>query len=332
MICRLLVAVLLLTEIACANDDPANDSQQPITLKASSSRVLPLPFFTAALGPQCDSSGNLYFDTGYSSKRVVLKVTTSDGSATVYRPSDASAAGTYFIAYYVTPGRKIAILVGGQKKDEPIVYQFSESDPVNSTRTALDAPDGLKGLTVQSFLVLPNDHILLQGYFDKDAPKEKQGRGYLAEFDSSGKMLRISLEKANDDVLKLLSNRGAKTAAAQSEDGTIYLLEADKIVVFSPSGDAVRKMKLTPPEAGYTPEVLYMHKGQMIVGFIHHAVSGKDGARMRFELLNPATGELIRDYQSDPELGQNLVCFSDEGLIFLLPEKGHVKLISADLK
>lgn len=331
---RLSFAIILLipaTNFARASEDPPQNEQRPIALTANSSKVLPMPSFSAESGPQCDSSGNLYFRTGFRAREsVVLKLAASDGSATVYRPTDATIAGAYFVAFHVTAERKIALLVSGRKK-EPYVYEFNGNDPVNASHTTLDAPEGLNALTVQSFVVLPNDHMLLQGYFDEKAPKDKRGHGYTAEFAPSGKLLRISLDKVSDDVLKSVADRGAKTAVAQGQDGLTYLLEADRVVVLSPAGNVEREMKLTAPEPGYGPDLLYMHGRQLVVGFSHSEGPGKS-VKTVYAMLDPSSGEVIRLYEPSPELGNNLVCFSDEGLTFMTVENRHVKLINAAVK
>src|SRR5260370_29014419 len=241
--CRSLLTILFLIPLASlgrAGDDAAHKDQRPIVLAAGSSKVLSMPGFSAATGQQCDSSGNLYFRTGYSARAtVVLKIAEKDGSPTVYRVTDPTADGTYFVAFHVTPGKRIAILVGS-KKNELIEYQFKEDDPVNASHTALEAPEGLDALTVQGFVIVPNDHIMLQGYFSDAASEDKRGHGYLAEFAPSVKLLRLSLDKVSDELLKSVARRGANTAVAHGQDGMTYLLEADRVVVLSPAGDVNR--------------------------------------------------------------------------------------------
>lgn len=326
-----IVFTLCLSSVFFAQDDSPNSQQNPSVLAADSSKVLPIPFFSAETGPQCDSHGDLYFNTGRTEKtQVVLKLTTSDGSATVFRPRDAAGADSVLLAFYVTAEPKVAILTRGAK-DQPYVYLFNEKDPASADRISLDTPEGLTALTIQNFLVLPNGHILLQGYFNDKAPKDKRDRSYVAQFAPSGSLLQLSLEKAADEVLKTVVGRGAKTEAAQSKDGTTYLLEPDKVIVISPAGTTDRTMKLSPPEPGYLPDQMYMNRGRLMIGFYLRDSAGKM-TKARFQLLDPSTGELIHLYQPDPALGMNLVCFSDDGLTFMRPEKGHVKLMNAPIK
>jgi hypothetical protein len=235
----------------------------------------------------------------------------------------------YFVAFHVTGDRRIAILMGG-KKNEPFVYEFSEDDPGNVSTITLEAPEGLNASNVQSFVVLQNDHFVVQGYFGEGTPADKIGHSYLAEFASSGKLLRLTLNKASDDVLKSVAQRGAKTQAAQGQDRMTYLLLADRIVVLS-QGSVDREIKLKPPQTGYKPDVLYMHDRRLVVGFLS---TGEPGQNLKslFQLLDPSSGEVLRTLEAGPELSNSPVCFSDEGLTFMKMENKQLKLINAPIR
>jgi hypothetical protein len=319
-------------------DDPSDPRSQPIALSADSSKVLPLASFSGELGPQCDANRNLFFRTGYTVKTtVVLKVNSSDGSTTVFRPRDAKGEGSEFMAFHVTHGGEVGILVRG-RRGEAYVYRFIQADPTEASSIELELQDGLDIYDTRSFLILPNEHIILQGFFNEKAPPGNKGKSYLAEFSSSGKLVRMTVDKsvkvtpdkAASDMFGGQAYHSGQTAAAQGGDGTIYLLTGNSVAVLSPDGTLKRHIKLSPPQNGFSAEFLYMHRGRLVVGFLHSEV-GKS-ANMEYELLDPQSGELIRLYKPGPELGQNLVCWSDDGLIFMGSEKGHVKLITASLK
>jgi hypothetical protein len=285
--------------------------------------------FSFETGPQCDSNGNLYFRTGRSMRKaVILKIAAKDGAPTAYQVS-GQPVEAYFVAFHVTGDRRIAILMGG-KNSEPSVYEFSESDPGNVSTIALEAQEGLNALNVQSFVVLQNDHIVVHGYFGEGTPADKIGHSYLAEFASSGKLLRLTLNKASNDVLKGVAQLGAKTEAAQGQDHKMYLLLADRIVVLS-QGRVDREIKLKSPQAGYKPDVLYMHDQLLVVGFLP---AGEPGQNLKplFQLLDPSSGEVLRTFEAGPELSSSLVCFSDEGLTFMKWENKQLKLINAPIR
>jgi hypothetical protein len=317
--------VVLIVPGACSGQESAD---KPIVLTAGSSKTLTMRGFSYETGPQCDSKGNLYFRTGRSRRKaLILKIASKDGVPTAYQVS-GQPVEAFFVAFHVTGGR-IAMLMGG-KNSEPFVYEFSEDDPGNVSTTALEAPEGLNALNVQSFVVLQNDHFVVQGYFGEGTPADKIGHSYLAEFASSGKLLRLTLNKASNDVIKGVAQRGAKTQAAQGQDRMTYLLLADRIVVLSP-GSVDREIKLKPPASGYKPDVLYMHERRLVVGFLP---AGEPGQNLKplFQLLDPSTGEVLRTFESGPEVGSGLVCFSDEGLTFMKMENKELKLINAPIK
>jgi hypothetical protein len=311
---------------ACSDQESAD---KPIVLTAGSSKTLTMRGFSFETGPQCDSKGNLYFRTGRSRRKdLILKIAAKDGVPTAYQVS-GQPAEAYFVAFHVTGDQRIAILMGG-KKNEPFVYEFSEDDPGNVSTIALEAPEGLNGLNVQSFVVLQNDHLVVQGYFGEGTPADKIGHSYLAEFASSGKLLRLTLNKASNDVLKGVAQRAAKTQAAQGQDRMTYLLLADRIVVLS-QGSVDREIKLKPPEAGYKPDMLYMHDRRLVVGFLSSEEPGQ-ALKSLFQLLDPSSGEVLRTLEAGPEVGNGLVCFGDEGLTFMKWEDKKLKLINAPIQ
>ena len=328
---RVVAFTFWFSTILLAMDDSPHDQQNPIMLKADSSKVLPIPAFSFETGPQCDSNGDLYFNIGSTAKtQAVLKLTTRDGSATIFRPRDEAGAETTLLAFYVTVDFQVASLVSGDK-DVPYVYLFNEKDWASTSRTKLDVPEGVNVWTLQNFLLLPNGNILLQGYFDDKAPKDKRGQSFVATFNAYGTLVKLSIGKTADDVSKSAVGRGAKTEAARTKDGITYLLYPDKVAVISSTGDVSRFIKLSPPEPGYIPDQLYMNRGRLVVGYYLSDSSGKI-TKTFYQLLNPSTGQLVRLYQADPDLGSNLVCFSDDGFTFMKPEKGHVKLLNAPIK
>jgi hypothetical protein len=327
---RILLAIVVLLGStvpgACSDQESAD---KPIVLTAGSSKTLTMRGFSFETGPQCDSNGNLYFRTGRSRRKsVILKIAAKDGTPTAYQVT-GQPVEAYFVAFHVTGDGRIAILMGG-KNNEPSVYEFSEDDPGNVSTTALQAPEGLNALNVQSFVVLQNDHFVVHGYFGEGTPADKIGHSYLAEFASSGKLLRLTLNKASNDVLKGVAQLGAKTQAAQGQDHMTYLLLADRIVVLS-GGSVDREIKLKPPASGYKPDMLYMHDRRLVVGFFSSEEPGQ-ALKSLFQLLDPSSGEVLRTFEAGPEVGSGLVCFGDEGLTFMKMEKKELKLIDAPIR
>lgn len=260
---RWTLAILMLFQIALGAN-AGDTADVPIKLAVTFSHELTLPGFSFSGNAQCDASGNLYFHSGFDGNdSLVLKLRT-DGTSTVVRLPDKEATETYFLAFPVSPDGKLWFLDGGREGNEGIYLFEFDDDPTSPIRTHLDAPEGLNA---QNFIVLNNGHVLLQGYFDENAPREQRGRGYLGEFDSSGKLLRKSFGKVSEEVLKDVATRAADAAAGQSEDGMTYLLEPDKVVVISQAGEVVKNLPLRTPAPGYRAYNLYVAGRRLVVGF-----------------------------------------------------------------
>jgi hypothetical protein len=82
-------------------------------------------------------------------------------------------------------------------------------------------------------------------------------------------------------------------------------------------GRLERELRLIPPGPDYMADLLYMHKGQLIVGFYASGGFGKPVKGARFELLYPSSGEILRVYEPGPDLGGSMACFSDDRLTFM---------------
>ena len=322
----------LLMLICVAYMASASDDQPAVPLSAGSSKVLNVPNFPFSGSPQCDSSGNLYFHSGRDPKKsVILRLAEADGTQTAFRVPDANVEGMYFLAFSIVDD-KVWVLVGGAK-DEIYTYAFSSADPVNATRTELEAPKGLDALSVGNFVVLPNANILLQGFFSENAPASWRGKGYRAEFNKSGKLARITTVRDRDGKLREASRQAANSSAGRAPQALTYLLEPHQVVVLAPGGEVLRRLRLNIPK-GFVPYQLYLNgKRQLIVTFIH---SEKENipTELKLALINLSNGETIRLYEPSPELGNVMLCLSDEGPIFLRldKEKKEIKLITAPMK
>jgi hypothetical protein len=305
--------------------DQAKPEPAPIVLTPSSSKTLEIPGFSFSGNAQCDAKGNVYFHTGFDPNDSVIFKVQSDGSSTAYRLAGADADETYFVAFRVNPDGKLWLLDGGRQGHEGVyLFEFGE-DPSSPARRRLEAPDDLN---VQNFLVLRNDHVLLEGYFDERAKSERRGHSYFAEFEASGKLIRESSGKISDKVLKDLATRAPDASAAQGDNGLVYFLESDKVTVVSPTGQETKDIRFSLPEPGYRAYSLYIAGGRLLIGFLRPSEQ-KPFIVARYALFDASTGEQLRLYEPGPDTGNNLVCFSDEGLTFYRVEHGRVKLVTA---
>jgi hypothetical protein len=320
---RILPILFTLTAFAFGSDD-ASQREAPVVLTATSSRVIAQASLAASGMTQCDAKGNLFFYTGAFPQDSVIFELFADGSHEVFGLINEDAKNYYYSSFRVDSDGGVWLLAGN-KGDKPVVFRLNE-DPTTPERTELEVPAGMSALTVHNFIELQSGHFLLQGFFDKTAPKKSQGRSYFAEFDSSGKLVRKFVEKENSEV-DLRGWVGGDTPAIEGEDGSIYILEPDKVLVLSQAARITRKIKLEPPEPDYRPYQMYLSKGRLEVSYSDARKSPR--LEPLYVLLDVSTGRQLRVYKPASELGNHLLCFSDKGFTFYRTEHGQIKLVIA---
>jgi len=318
----------------CAATGAAQAEKRPpevVMLSPVSEKLLAVPMFGADANAQCDAAGNLYFHaTRKPDASAVLKVLT-DGTFSTYTPSADDAADTWYLAFRVWPDGKLWLLAHGSKSGV-FLFEFGQNATVSPTRTRLDVPDVVE---VRNFVVLQEGHVLLQGFYNPDAPKERRGRGYFAEFDASGRLLRETGGKPlPGDLLKDMTSRTADAAAAQGEDGLIYMLVNNDVLVISQAGEVVRKFSVKSADA-YTPSNLFLGGGRLAV--VYFRPEGQPAGplkvalrlKVRYALYDPSNGEQFGVYEPGSETGSGLVCYSSDGFTLMRPKNGRLQLITA---
>jgi hypothetical protein len=317
---RLLFVVLLLLGMAYG----AEKDQAPITLVATSSRPLDVAGFSAWGEAQCDLDGSLYFHTGlYLNDLIFLKLG-SDDTHQLYTIQESPEEGEYYGAFRISSDGKLWVLAG-EKNDSISVLEYGD-DPKKPTRTRLGTPDQFDPLSISNFAVLQNEHVRIYGVLGERAPKQEQGRRYSMEFDASGKLVRKTMDKTSDG--STAADRYKDASAAQGIDGTLYVLAEDKVLVMSPTtGRLIRNIKFRPPEPGFEAHQLYVAGRRIVVGF-QKANPGTPLAVL-YALFDATSGEQLRLYQPPPEIGNNMVCFSNDGFTFSTVENRHIVLVTA---
>jgi hypothetical protein len=316
----LLFAVLLLLGAAFG----AEKDQAPVTLVATSSRPLDVAGFRSWGETQCDLDGNLYFHTGlYLNDLIFLKLG-SDDTHQLYTAKGSPDVSEYFVAFRISPDGKPWVLAG-DKNDSISVLAYGD-DPTTPRRIKLNAPEPFDPVSVSNFVVLQNEHVRIYGILGERSSKREQGRRYSMEFDGSGELVRKTMDNASDG--SSAADRYTDASAAQGNDGTIYVLAEEKVLIMSPKGQLIRKIKFRLPEPGFEAHQLYVAGRRIVVGFSKKNPDGHS-LTVRYALIDATSGEQLRLYQPGPEIGNNMVCFSNEGFTFFTVENRHVKLLTA---
>lgn len=319
---RALCAILLLAGLAAGADGGKTESA-PITLTPASSKVLPIQPFSYSGSVQCDGKNNLYFYVGSRPRDSVVYELLADGTHNVIGLTGKDGADNYYVAFRVDPDGKLWLLAA-DKTDHPIIFELHD-DATSPTATKLDTPEDLNALTIQNFIVLQSGHILVHGYLNEKAGKEERGHSYLADFEPSGRLVRKTVGKG---VAAEAADWAAQAPALEGEDRLIYLLELDKVVLVSQAGKKIREITLDPPEPDFRPYKMYLSGRRLVVAFSKNSPAPAKVVA-RYALFDTSSGERLRLYQPDPELGNNLLCFSSEGFTFYRVEHGNIKLVTA---
>lgn len=315
MVLSALMIVFSLGGAGVAMDD------NPITLVPFSVNFLGIPSFGYGENAQCDSTGDLFFHAApVANDSVVLKVS-RDESTTMYTLPQDEARKTYFIAFRVMRDGHLWILTHANAASELYLYGFgSKADWPD--KITLRIPEGLEP---DNFVVLRTGHVVVNGYLDAKAGRPSSS--YLAEFDQSGRLVRENSGAADDSAIQALKIQVADAAAAEADDGRLYILQGNSIRVLSPSGEALSSIPVPSPGDGYKAGDVYSAGAFLAVKYRKIGKTGPINAE--YALIDRSTGQLLHYYLPNSELGNNLVCYSSEGFTFLRYEKQRVKLLLA---
>jgi hypothetical protein len=303
-------------------------SQAPVTLTVSSTRVLASPGLGFVGTTQCDEKGDIFFLAGNPQTPVIYELL-RDGSHQVYGLVGDDARDNYYVAFRADRDGKVSILGGENESHRPVIFRFGEDPTTSPTKTPLDSPPGMDAAGLRGFIQLRSGHFLLQGFFDEHAAAKDRGHSYLAEFDSSGTFVRTVTDK--DKLADNAQDWAGHAPLLEGEDGSIYALLPDKVLVLSQTGKVARTIKLVPPVPDYLAFQAYLAGGRLAIGYYKGAAVLPAKLETLYAVLDAATGRQLRAYKPEPQLeGLLPVGFSDEGFVFYkVGEEGRINLLIA---
>jgi hypothetical protein len=299
-------------------------------LKPSSSHVTTIPTFGAFLPAQCDGAGNLYFhlDRGNASynQGVIMKVELDSETPTLYRLDSNLVNKTVFVSFYVTSLGKVWFLV--QSDDGISVVGFDSDGSVRSNVLLSESRD-VKPL---SFAISEHGVAVVAGYYDSQASEQFRGRSVAALYDQTGRMRRDLTEGKVTGVDPVeITKTVADGGATVGPDGNFYFLRANEIVVISETGDVVRQLNFTRPQAHATVRQIAVSDGLLSIAF--RKPGTERVMQAEYLVIDAATGNESGLYEPASELGNNSVCFSRRnGYEFFRVEQGYVKFVTAALR
>jgi hypothetical protein len=301
----------------------AQSPEYPISLKPTSSNVLGVPAFSYGENVQCDGQGNMFFHAARAVNDIVILKLSKDESTTLYTLPEDEAKKAYFLAFRVTREGHIWVLAHAAPGKDLYLYQFG-GNSTGPDKIRISVPEGLRP---DNFVMLADDHVALFGYFDDEAPAAQRSKSYFGVFDQSGRLVRDSLSSATHAEIEQVKSHVADAGASQSEDGQTYVLQGESILAVSSTGEMLKKFKVPSPGDGYLASNVFAAGAFLCVKYRKLIANGPFAAE--YVLLDRMSGKVLRYYVPNSELGNNLLCFSEEGFTFLRYENHRVRLLFA---
>lgn len=297
------------------------DPPPSVPIHPSTDKGLSIPGFSYYGGAQCDAKGNLYFRIGSSRNDTrILRITPDGADRHVYDlPSDYASEGkSAFVAFRVTERGNVYALV--KAKDGIHVFSW-KPDANKPANTRLDTPEHISPL---SFAAFESGTVLLLGYYDQDAPEGLRSKTFFAELDSSGR-LRINFSR--EGIAPSGKRSSLDAPATMDEKGLLYMGSGDEIVVVSESGEVVRRLVPIKPSPEYMITRIQVAKGRLGVWFFKPEPSKPSSVRLA--VLEATSGDILRLFEPDAELGNNAICFTGDAFTFFKRQGGYVRILTA---
>lgn len=295
-------------------------------LQTASSKQLQVPQFGSYGNAQCDSDGNLFFrldSEGYSGS-LVMKLSPSSETPTLFRLPAEFASKVAFLEFSVTPQGSVAFL--DESTDGHFVFRFDDGGKMKE-QIQLETP---KYLAPSHFGMAENGAMFLSGYFDDDAPEALRGQGYAALFEASGN-LRKELQGSGENVEPKSSGKELPSGdVAVSADGSFYFLRSHDVLVVSQSGN-LRRVGFTNLDPEQTATNIGVSGGLISVTLRKRTADNR--LTWNSLVIDDSTGEVFGYYAIPKEVGNKSVCFSrSDGYLFQTAQDGKVKLVTVPLR
>lgn len=292
--------------------------QKPTVLQISSTHSVQLPAFNYFGSAQCDSEGDLFFhtDSGSFRRSIVFKLSHNVEESTVYKLTPELDRTMSFLSFAVRPDGTVDLLANDDK--HLFVISF-DSDGRVKDHINLDTPGRV---LADRFAVFANGVILLDGYYSAGASEQLRGKPFQALFDPSGNLIKRFTDLNDRDQAKEETGTIAlkEGGAAMGDEGNAYLLRSHEVVVLSPSGTIVRRLRFSKPESGTRATDIFVSKGLLAIVL---SKTEKQSQIVDTNLvLDANTGMAVGYYAAPAQVSDSsIVCFSrEDGFTFMKSE------------
>jgi hypothetical protein len=293
---------------------------------------LDVPFFAAFGEARSDDRGNLYFHAATRSytNSSLIAISTKNSHPKFLVLPDEFARKTTFESFFVTPSGSVYLVVETAERSR-IVFEF-DSDGEVARHTTIESPPDVAVETVAAF---EDGSFFVSGYHGNDAPPSLKGHAFVGIFDSSGTLIR---ELKNAEI-PTNSNLGQSPNTAKpgelwsclGDDGNLYFLASDQILVINESGGIVRRIRFRKPEKDSAAVRLEVSGGLGAL-WLEDESGPNQSIRLELEVVDLSTGKPTALYSPSEDLGNNAVSFSrKEGFVFMQQDDNKIVLLTAAL-
>jgi hypothetical protein len=305
--------------------------RQAQTLQVTSTRVLTMRGFGFYGVPLSDESGNLYLNE--NSGVFKLSQLKESDSKMIQVPPDRSGADDSgldaLVDFAVTPSGGLFMLAGDARGQHHIFSFDSDGNVKHDTK--LETPEDV---LIVNFAVFDNETILATGFYDRTAPKDLHGKSYAAILDQSGQVLKDMTRSILLDAVQVSSDSMGpvnSTYIRPGKDGNLYLLKPSAVLVISPGGEIVRRIKFAKSDPSTYAIGLRVADGMVSVELGDKPAPGPHPSP-KYLVLDMATGKEYGYFAKPAEVKGRLASFSrEEGFLFVSFEKSTFELISAKM-
>jgi len=253
----------------------------------------------------CDADGNLYIRKYATDRPLLSPVVKIDSEGKRVALFDPAAPSQLKLdrtdAFSPAPdGGLYQIATAGIAKPQPYVLRFSpDGSPESPIR--IDAE-----FHPHEFTPFANGNLLVSG--TRIQGPSAAGYARTAVFAPDGRLV-VELKLKHFDAPLAYAEPGT--------DGNIYAMRGSLPVVLfviSPSGEILRKLKISVPSPGAKPQAFHMSANRVAVSFWDDATNSQT-----LVITDAQTGRRIATYSDPGTLGPSFACYSaDEGVFTFL--------------
>ena len=271
----------------------------------------------------------MYFHVGGYLDPEFLKLSADGSQGRMLKVSDQfpEASKFRFINSSVSPEGNLYIL-GGTTEGKIMLVRFDEDGTVDKPIEPRLPPKVIPSTIVAT----DSKTLLLFGFYDESAPSTLKGTGYMALLDGSSGAVRRELQESIPglDVAKLPTGGAPPPNGTPGDDGNLYLVGSNQILVIAPDGDLLRRIPFDNPYPNSTASRLYVTGGHIIIVLSHD--DEKRQVQSNYLVLL-SSGGVVGYYEPSEQLGGwASTCYSpQQGFTFLKVDNRQLKIMNVPL-